>query len=116
MVKIKRARIRDLSAITKIYNDAIINTKATFDSQPKTRAEQKAWFNSHDSKHPVLVAEIGGNVIGWASLSDWSDRCAYSDTAELSIYIDKEHRGEGIGKKLLSAILKQGKKVGYIRS
>jgi len=112
MVTIRKATIIDLSAITQIYNDAIVNTVATFDAQPKTMKEQKKWFDSHDAKHPIIVAKIGGDVIGWASLSDWSDRCAYSDTAELSIYIKKEHQGKGAGKKLISASLRQGKSVG----
>jgi len=47
------------------------------------------------------VVENKENILGWASLSEWSDRCAYSDTAELSLYIKEKYRGQGIGKKLL---------------
>jgi phosphinothricin acetyltransferase len=112
MVIIRKATITDLEAITEIYNDAIINTIATFDTQPKTLKEQKEWFRSHDSKHPILVVEEGPNILGWASLSDWSDRCAYSETVEISLYIKKEFRGKGFGKRLLEAILQEGRKVG----
>jgi len=42
----------------------------------------------------------------------WSDRCGYSDTAEISLYVKEEYRNRGIGRKLLGAILKKGKNAG----
>jgi L-amino acid N-acyltransferase YncA len=112
MLTIRRATMKDLGAITEIYNEAILKTVATFDTKPKTVEEQKPWLESHDSKHPILVAEQDSTVVGWASLSKWSDRCAYSDTAEISVYVKEEHRGKEIGKKLMQEILDQGKKAG----
>ncbi|MGB3092900.1 MAG: N-acetyltransferase family protein, partial [Candidatus Zixiibacteriota bacterium] len=53
-----------------------------------------------------------GIVVGWASLSKWSDRCAYSDTAEISLYVHHGHQGKGIGRKLLEAIVAEGQKAG----
>ena len=112
MLTIRQATPDDLAAITEIYNDAILNTVATFDTRPKTPEEQKAWFAGHGPKYPLLVAEDDGLIIGWASLSMWSDRCAYSDTAEGSLYIKKEYRGKGIGRKLMTAIMAAGQKGG----
>jgi phosphinothricin acetyltransferase len=85
---------------------------ATFDTEPKTVEEQKPWFESHDSRHPILVAEQDDAIVGWASLSKWSDRCAYSDTGEISVYVKEERRRKGTGKKLIQEILDQGQKVG----
>ena len=112
MIIIKKATLDDLAAITEIYNQAILRTTATFDTEPKSLDEQKVWFESHGPKYPVLVAEEDGVVTGWASLSKWSDRCAYSDTAEISLYIDEKNRGRGIGKKLLKTIVLEGEKAG----
>jgi L-amino acid N-acyltransferase YncA len=109
---IKPATPEHLPAITEIYNEAILKTTATFDTEPKTLEEQKTWFDNHGYKYPVLVAEQEGSVVGWASLSKWSDRCAYSDTAEVSLYVKEEHRGKGIGRKLLEAIIAAGQKSG----
>jgi len=67
---------------------------------------------SHDARHPVLIAEQDDIVIGWASLSQWSDRCAYYDTAEISLYIKEKHRGKGIGKELMKATIREGKTAG----
>ncbi len=108
----RRATLDDLGAITDIYNEAIVTTVATFDTETKSLEEQKAWFAHHGEKHPVLVAEEDGVITGWASLSAYSDRCAYAETAEISLYIRKEFRGKGIGKKLTQRIIEEGKAAG----
>ncbi len=112
MITIRPAAKGDLAAITAIYNDAIINTTATFDTEPKSEQEQNAWFEAHGNQYAVLVAERDGCVIGWASLSRWSDRCAYSSTAEVSLYIESDQRGLGTGRKLFEAVLLEGQKSG----
>jgi len=96
-IQIRRAELADLEAITEIYNEAILTTTATFDTEPKTGAERLEWFQSHDERHPILVAVLGGRVIGWASLSKWSDRRAYDDTAETSFYVKADCRRRGVG-------------------
>ena len=112
MIIVRKATPDDLTAITEIYNQAILRTTATFDTEPKSLEEQKVWFSSHDHKYLVLVAEEDGKVIGWASLSKWSDRCAYSDTAEISLYVYEKNRGKGTGRKLLETIVLEGEKAG----
>jgi len=112
MIFVRKATLDDLPAITEIYNQAILKTTATFDTEPKSLEEQKAWFESHGPKYPVLVAEENGKVIAWASLSKWSDRCAYSDTAEISLYVEEKNRGKGIGRNLLEEIIREGEKAG----
>ena len=112
MCTIRPAQLSDLNTITEIYNEAIRTTTATFDTEPKTEDEQKAWFDSHGPKYPILVAESNGVVIGWACLSKWSDRCGYSGAAEISLYVKQEFRDKGIGKRLMEAIISDGKRVG----
>ncbi|HEX9739253.1 MAG TPA: GNAT family N-acetyltransferase [Ignavibacteriaceae bacterium] len=112
MLAILRASIDHLESITDIYNQAVLTTTATFDSEPISLEEQRIWFAEHDDKFPIFIALKFGNVIGWASLSKWSARCAYSDTAEISIYIKDGYRGKGIGTKLMTRVLDEGKKAG----
>jgi L-amino acid N-acyltransferase YncA len=109
---IRPATPDDLSAITDIYNQAVLNTNTTFDITPKSLEEQQAWFSHHDARHPVLVVQWGKVVAGWASLSYWSDRPAYADTAEISMYVSEGYRGRGIGRELTKAILQAGKEAG----
>jgi phosphinothricin acetyltransferase len=110
--EIRKAIYTDVPAITGIYNEAILTTTATFDTEPKTTAAQRKWFKTHGPKNPILVAVEGGKIIGWASLSEYSDRCAYSGTAELSVYVKEKFRNRGIGRKLMQAVLEEGKKAG----
>jgi L-amino acid N-acyltransferase YncA len=112
MLTIRRATLADLTQITEIYNDAVKKTTATFDTEPKTPEQQEDWFSNHDDRHPVMVAEDDGLVVAWASLSRWSDRFAYAETAEISVYVREEHRRKGIGKQLMAAIIREGKTSG----
>ena len=57
-----------------------------------------------------MVVEKNDVIVGWAALSIWSDRCAYSDTAEISLYIKEEHQNKGLGRRLLEAIVQEGQK------
>lgn len=108
-ISIRRAQLTDASAIADIYNEAILTTTATFDTETKSVEERARWLQSHDERHPVLVAEVDGQVVGWASLSSWSDRCAYSNTAEPSFYVISTHRGRGIGRRLKEAIIEEAR-------
>ena len=78
----------------------------------KSIEEQKIWFKEHGPKNPIIIAEEGRSIVGWASISKWSDRCAYSDTAEISLYVKEKYQGKGIGKKLMESIIKEGKNAG----
>ncbi len=110
---IRRAQVSDVEAITEIYNDAILTTAATFDTTPKTVSERLKWLKSHGERHPVIVAELHGTVVGWASLSKWSERSAYDDTAETSFYVKSGYRGRGAGRKLKEAIIAEARRLKY---
>jgi L-amino acid N-acyltransferase YncA len=106
---IRPATEADMPAVTAIYNDAVARTTGTFDTVARTLEEQKAWFAAHGPSRPVVVAVSGGKVLGWASLSEYSGRCAYSRTAEVSVYVDESARGKGCGGRLLDAVLDAGR-------
>lgn len=109
---IRRANLADTAAIAEIYNEAIRTTTATFDTEEKTAADREAWLQTHNDRHPVFVAECAGNVVGWASLSKWSDRPAYAQTAETSFYVATAHRGGGIGRALKEHLIATARELG----
>ena len=62
---LRAANTNDLPAITFIYNDAVLNSTATFDIENKTLADMQIWFNHHDEKYCVVVCEINNEIAGW---------------------------------------------------
>jgi phosphinothricin acetyltransferase len=110
---IRPAAPGDVPAITAIYNEAILTTTATFDTEPKSVEERAAWLASHDARHPVLVAIVDHRVVGWACLTRWSDRPAYDATAETSFYVESASRGRGIGRALKEAIITEARRLGF---
>jgi phosphinothricin acetyltransferase len=113
-MKIRKAERADIGSILDIYNEAILTTVATFDTEPRTLEQQTQWYDNHGELYPILVAEQeqDGRIIGWASLNPYSDRLAYKRTAEASLYIHSAFRGQGAGKLLLQAVLEAGRTAG----
>jgi L-amino acid N-acyltransferase YncA len=107
-MNIRKAIPSDAQAIANIYNEAIENTTATFDTEPKSVSNREEWLKQHSEKYPVVVSEINGVVVGFASMTRWSDRAAYDDTAEISIYILPAYHNQGIGKHLMQTVIEAG--------
>jgi L-amino acid N-acyltransferase YncA len=112
-VTIRRAEFADVPTITDIYNEAILTTTASFELEPKTVEDRTRWFESHDERHPVLVAVADGKVVGWGSLTRWSDKGAYADTAETSFFVHSGYRGRGIGRKLKAALIEEARRLRF---
>ena len=110
---IRNAQFHDLDQIVNIYNWAIENTTATFDTQTKSVDSQRTWFDEHDEGFPLFVIDIENQVIGWGSISRWSDRCAYSSTGEDSFYIHPDHHGKGYGSLILKHLVERGREIGF---
>ncbi len=108
-MQIAPAASEHCAAIAEIYNDAVVSSTATFDTEPRTERQIVDWLALHDARHPVLVAVDGAAVVAWASLSRWSDRPAYDGTAEISIYVEQGRRGQGIGGRLMEQLLAAGR-------
>lgn len=102
---IRIAQEKDLPFINDIYNDAVLHTTATFDTQLKTAAQMNEWFLMHSDHHVILVYEKGEKAVGYASLSPYRPHNAYEHSVELSIYVEKESQKQGIGKALMTEIL-----------
>ena len=103
---IRRAALNDLEQLKNIYNDAILHTVATFDTEVKDDANRLQWFREHEKEpYVIFVEERDGEVCGYCSLSQYRDRKAFDRTVEISLYIDEKYRGQGIGKSLMAHTL-----------
>jgi L-amino acid N-acyltransferase YncA len=99
---------RDWPAVSAIYWDGMRDGLATFETEVPAWT---AWDSEHLNDHR-LVAEIGGEIVGWAALSPASTRRCYAGVVENSVYVAREARGAGIGRLLLHALLEQAKAAG----
>jgi len=104
----------DIAAITKIYAYYVENSAVSFDLVAPSEAEiAKKYLDMVAQNHPLIIAEIDGMVVGFAYASSYRPRPAYRFTCENSIYIDPNMRDRGLGKLLMSELLKQAKQVGF---
>jgi L-amino acid N-acyltransferase YncA len=103
--RLRDAIAADLPVINEIYNHYVLHSTCTYQTEPGTAEERAAWFAAHGAKHPVIVAEQDGRVIGWASLSRFHQRRAYENTVEDSVYLHHEARGKGLGTLLLKELI-----------
>jgi L-amino acid N-acyltransferase YncA len=108
--RIRLADVRDVPLITEIYNEAVLQTTATFDTEVKTIEDRTQWLKNRHAEHPVFVCESDSTVVGWGALGSWSDRAAYNVTVENSVYVLKSHQGKGIGRLLLKELISSAKK------
>jgi L-amino acid N-acyltransferase len=104
----------NLEAIHEIYNDAVLNTTASYDYEPRTMEYRIAWFETHaEQRLPIFVAKSDdGQVVGWSSLSRYHDRRGYQFTVENSVYVAAAHRGRGIGKLLMPPLINSAQALG----
>ena len=105
MLELRLATVDDAPALQRIYNHEVENSTVTFDLVPRTLEEQQQWITDRDGAHGIVVAELDGEVVGYASLSPFRPKAAYRTTVENSVYVDEQARGKGVGRALLDEIV-----------
>jgi L-amino acid N-acyltransferase len=113
-MQVRPATRDDLSAIHAIYNEAVINTTASYDYETRPFEYRVQWFEAHQKQQlPVFVAmDEQAQVLGWSSLSRYHDRKGYQFTVENSVYVAAEHRGRGIGTLLMPPLIDSARELG----
>lgn len=102
---IRSATPEDIPAILRHWNHVIRDTAITFNTIEKTAADLAALLVEQQTKgHAFFVAEMDGEVVGFASYGPFRNGIGYSKTMEHSIALDENSRGQGMGRALLTAI------------
>jgi L-amino acid N-acyltransferase len=102
---IRDATDADLPEILAIYNDVVATTTAIYDERASTLEERRAWYEDR-RRHglPVLVADSGGEVVGFSSFGEWRSRWGYRFTVEHSVHVRADRRRQGFGRALIEAL------------
>jgi L-amino acid N-acyltransferase YncA len=111
---VRAALVHDAEAMRTIYNYEVLHTTATFDLVPRTLDDQQQWLAARSGAFSAIVAVDTAlldpatgepTLVGFAALSPYRERAAYRTSVEDSVYVRRDRGGEGIGTRLLEALL-----------
>jgi phosphinothricin acetyltransferase len=110
---IRPAAEADLRVINDIYNEEVLHGTATFDVDPWSLDQRRAWLRETQHPHAAIVADDAGDVVGWGCLRPFRAKAAYRFTAEDSVYIHVNRRTEGIGALILARLIEIARENGF---
>jgi phosphinothricin acetyltransferase len=112
-ITLRDAQEGDLPAILDIYNDAILNTTASWSIHAVDLESRRLLLHERQAKGlPFIVAALDGDVIGFASFGEFRKGEGYGHTVEHSIYVHRHHHGKGVGKQMMPALLDAARALG----
>lgn len=106
---------RHAEAMLAIFNDAIVNSTALYDYKPRTMANMTTWFEAKaKGGYPVIGFESkSGELMGFASYGTFRAWPAYKYSVEHSVYVHARFRGQGVGRRLLEAVIEAARAQDY---
>ncbi len=111
---VRPATEADIPAITRIYDDAVAHGTASFELEPPDEAEMARRMRGLlDGGFPYLAADVDGALAGYAYAGPYRARPAYRYTVEDSVYVAPDAQGRGVGRALLTALVKESEARGY---
>lgn len=108
MMNLRAMTTADYPEVGRIYQQGIKTQNATF----RTEVPSFDYWDAHHHIHSRIVAEEDGKVLGWVAISPFSSIPAYQGVAEVSLYIDEDARGKGIGTALMHAVIEASEAAG----
>ena len=111
-VQIRTAAADDSAAIAEIYNQGIEDRVATFETRRRSADDQRAWLQSIAGRYPAVVAQIDGELIGWAGAGPYRDRECYRGIGEFSMYVRRDWRRRGVGDLLITGLISEAERLG----
>ncbi|MBK9174916.1 MAG: N-acetyltransferase [Flavobacteriales bacterium] len=109
---IRAATEADLPSILAIYNEVVANTTAAYVNEPHTLAMRKTWFDElKQGGWPVIVSEEEGVITGFGCIGVFRSKPGYRYTGEHTLHVHADHRGKGVGRALLLALIEEAKRM-----
>lgn len=111
---VRSVRDEDISSVTSIYAQYVLNTTASFETEAPDEGEMGRRLQEIEARGlPYLVAEVDGAIVGYAYATLYRPRRAYRFTVEDSIYLDPTYTGKGLGSLLLRHVIDRCTELGY---
>lgn len=104
---------RDAAACAAIYAPNVESTPISFELVAPDAAEFARRIEKYAATHQFLVAEEGGEVVGYAYACRWRERSAYDWSVEVSVYVDPAHHGRGVGRALYAELFDRLRAQGF---
>ena len=114
-LSVRLARAEDAPALREIFNEAVEDGLATFDSVPRSLEEQQQLIAAsvHDPRHPILVAEVRNWVCGMAGIEPYDERRKLDDIGEVVVFVRRSFRSFGVGRHLMRSVQTEAARLGY---
>jgi L-amino acid N-acyltransferase YncA len=103
----------DAAACAEIYAPHVEGSAVSFEERAPEAAEMAARIERYGASHAWLAAEREGRVVGYAYATPFNERPAYRWSASVSVYLDEEVRGQGLGRALYEALFERLRGRGY---
>lgn len=110
---VRRVDLSDAGEIVSIYNDYILNSVVSFETEALTVEEMQQRIRDFSSSFPYFVYEKDGHIAGYCYAHAWKSRAAYSGTLETTVYLAPEFKGKGIGRELMERLISECRSLGY---
>lgn len=107
---VRSAAREDALVIARIYNEGIEDRAATFETRLRTSDDVERWF---DGRHPVVVVERDGRIVGFGATFEYRPRACYAGIAETSVYVARDARRTGIGRAALEGLIAAAREAGF---
>ncbi|HEX6004805.1 MAG TPA: GNAT family N-acetyltransferase [Burkholderiales bacterium] len=111
--RIRAASADDAGAINDIQNYYVVNSTATFMTEPVALEQRLRWLENRAEVYPVTVVESGDQVVGWSALDVFRARPAYRHTTEFSVYVHHGWHRRGVGRALVLDLVERARSAGH---
>jgi L-amino acid N-acyltransferase YncA len=111
-ILLRTATAEDAASIAEIYNQGIEDRVATYETKRRSAEDQQVWLQAIAGRYPAVVAQIDGEIIGWAGAGPYRDRECYRGIGEFSMYVHRDWRRRGVGDLLVAALISEAERLG----
>lgn len=110
---IRKVQTGDAAAITSIYNEYVLSSTATFDTETQTETGMRERLTAISARFPYFVYEEDGEVAGYCYAHEWKAKAAYAHTLETTVYVKRGYTGRSIGRKLTEHLIEACREQGF---